>query len=140
LKALSLIQPWATLVVLGDKQVETRSWKTDYRGRVAVHASKNFPATARAFAFAGAAARPLARHDLDPHDLPRGAIIGTVEIVDVLPAHQVESDLTETELALGNFGPDRFAWILAYPRQIEPIPYKGALGLFEVPDHESLLA
>jgi len=40
-RVLSLLQPWASLLVFGEKQVETRSWKTDYRGPVAIHASQN---------------------------------------------------------------------------------------------------
>ncbi len=40
MKTLSLLQPWATLVVMGVKQIETRSWRTDYRGPLLIHASK----------------------------------------------------------------------------------------------------
>ena len=39
MKAISLLQPWATLVSIGAKRVETRSWRTDYRGPIAIHAS-----------------------------------------------------------------------------------------------------
>ena len=46
MKALSLTQPWAELVVLGEKQWETRSWRTSHRGRIAIHAAKKFPAWA----------------------------------------------------------------------------------------------
>lgn len=45
--ALSLIQPWASLVALGKKRIETRSWPTRIRGRIAIHASKGFPAECR---------------------------------------------------------------------------------------------
>lgn len=40
MKALTLIQPWATLIMLGEKQIETRSWNTKYRGKLAIHAGK----------------------------------------------------------------------------------------------------
>ena len=43
MKALTVQQPWATLIAVGAKQIETRSWKTDYRGPLAIHASKNMP-------------------------------------------------------------------------------------------------
>ena len=46
-RCLSLIQPWATLVAIGAKKVETRSWKTPYRGWLAIHASKAFPKDAQ---------------------------------------------------------------------------------------------
>jgi hypothetical protein len=42
MKALSLTQPWATLVVTGEKEVETRSWRTNHSGMIAIHASKGF--------------------------------------------------------------------------------------------------
>lgn len=41
MKALTIIQPWATLIASGHKMNETRSWKTNYRGEVLIHAGKN---------------------------------------------------------------------------------------------------
>lgn len=43
MRAISLLQPWATLVALGAKRRETRSWPTRYRGPIAIHASKGMP-------------------------------------------------------------------------------------------------
>ena len=43
MKALTLHQPWATLVAVGEKRIETRSWSTDYRGPLAIHAGKARP-------------------------------------------------------------------------------------------------
>lgn len=40
MKVITLIQPWATLVALGEKKIETRSWSTNFRGRIAIHAGK----------------------------------------------------------------------------------------------------
>lgn len=40
MKAISLWQPWATLIATGAKQIETRSWATSYRGPIAIHAAK----------------------------------------------------------------------------------------------------
>src|SRR5580765_8422282 len=45
MKILSLHQPWASLVAIGAKRYETRSWKTDYRGPIAIHAAKKWDAT-----------------------------------------------------------------------------------------------
>ncbi len=47
MKALTLTQPWASLVAIGAKRIETRSWKTAYRGPLAIHAAKGFPKDAR---------------------------------------------------------------------------------------------
>lgn len=39
MKVISIMQPWATLIVLGHKKIETRSWNTKYRGEILIHAS-----------------------------------------------------------------------------------------------------
>ena len=44
-KALTIAQPWATLVAIGAKQIETRSWQTNYRGDIAIHAGKGLVAS-----------------------------------------------------------------------------------------------
>src|SRR4051812_42520238 len=46
-KVLSLTQPWASLVAIGAKQIETRSWRTHYRGPLLIHASAGFPGECR---------------------------------------------------------------------------------------------
>jgi ASCH domain len=88
-RVLSVQQPFATLIVRGVKRVEVRSWETDYRGRIAIHASAAVPsqeiqrewygdrAMGRCFADQGW----LDREDLKA--LPRSAIVGTVELVGV---------------------------------------------------------
>ena len=42
MKAISIHQPWASLIAFGEKRFETRSWKTDYRGPLLIHASRTF--------------------------------------------------------------------------------------------------
>ena len=44
-KTLTIAQPWATLVAIGAKQIETRSWQTNYRGDIAIHAGKGLVAS-----------------------------------------------------------------------------------------------
>lgn len=89
MKALSLTQPWASLVAIGAKRIETRSWSTSYRGLVAIHASKRFPDEACLFAIQDLVTGPLMRagalpagwapwgKDNKPIDalLPLGAIV-----------------------------------------------------------------
>ena len=60
MKALSLTQPWASLVVIGAKCYETRSWATNYRGPLAIHASKGFPVWAKQFAGSSPAVQAVA--------------------------------------------------------------------------------
>lgn len=43
MKAITVIQPWATLLATGKKHIETRSWKTNYRGEILIHAGKKDP-------------------------------------------------------------------------------------------------
>ena len=124
MKAITLTQPWASLVALGWKHVETRSWKTDYRGPVAIHAAKAFPAAGRRFA---AEERLVGRL---PEILPLGAIIATARLIYVVRTEA--TDVSPLERRLGDFGPGRYAWFLADVEPLsEPVPIRGALGLWE---------
>lgn len=126
MKCLSLTQPWATLVATGRKQVETRSWNTNYRGPLYIHAAKRFPAYARKFAgeiYGNLAVLPY---------IPLGAIVARAYLFDVRPTEHMLSRITKLELLYGDYSPGRFAWFLTNIEQLEPIPYKGSLGLFEV--------
>lgn len=132
MKALSMLQPWATLVVTGLIRIETRSWPTRHRGPLLIHASL------------GTTGRQITEHPLikkyinDFNDLAFGAIIGQVTVIDVLPAKDYAKSesgkrfLTKLEKMMGDYGADRWAWILrdAVPYQ-EPIPAKGMLGLWD---------
>ncbi len=134
MKVISLLQPWATLVVLGHKKIETRSWQTPYRGRLLIHASAG--KAGKAFAEIETIKRFL------PHfkALPFGAVIGEAQLVDMVrfgrPAHAEEAEflagITLEEQAFGDFTAGRWGWILegafAYK---EVLPAKGRLGLWE---------
>lgn len=89
LKALTLHQPWATLAVLGIKGPETRSWQTQHRGRLAIHAAARTPDTMRLGYWwcepTWGAEFGLLDEAGEPHRLPLGAIVGTVELVDCAP-------------------------------------------------------
>ena len=117
-----MTQPWATLVILGRKKFETRSWSTRHRGALVIHASKTFPRDAREFAEA-----------LGLSDLPLGSILGVVDLVDCQPTQYCPGRFTEAEY--GDFSWGRWAWTLETPRELEtPIPWKGALGLWKLPE------
>jgi hypothetical protein len=134
MKALTLYDPWATLVVLGEKRFETRSWQTSHRGLLAIHVSRNRPREAKRF------------DDIEPfrsalghnyHNLGYrhpGCIIGTVEVVGCEDAGFVDAEITEKERAFGDFGPYRYAWKLSNPQRLKaPIPCKGSMGIWTVP-------
>lgn len=145
MKALSLTPPWGTLIILQEKEWETRSFRTNFRGRIAVHASKVFPGWAKQLCetmpFLTALGWPMPPSPLTQtwcHDikhrmglLPRACIIGSVEIVDCVRVEDIRGSLSDQELAFGNYEDGRFAWKLAKPKSIHPFPAKGALGLWE---------
>lgn len=126
MRALSITQPWATLVAIGEKQIETRSWRTHYRGRIAIHASLGYPLAARAFA-----AALTDRRVLDGLDQPRGVVLGTAELYDVLPVEALRDQVTVAERAYGDYSDGRWGWLLRDVERFEmPIPAKGMLGLW----------
>src|SRR5438270_11273502 len=99
--ALSLTQPWATLVVTGAKRVETRSWKTPYRGWLGIHAAKGFPRWARELCSEEPFRSALAAAGIDAWtDLPVGALLGGVRLLDCVPTTGVELvGISDTERA-----------------------------------------
>lgn len=112
MKALTIRQPYAQLVVMGRKQIETRPWRTAYRGPLLIHAGQR--------AFPGADA-----------SMPRSAVIGRVILIDVVPVETL-SALSAYERSVGDYSPGRWAWLLAQPEQWpDPIPAHGRLGLWE---------
>jgi hypothetical protein len=135
MKALSLTQPWATLVLLGVKRYETRSWQTAYRGPLAIHAARTFPQAARTLCrlepFPSALAAAGIHHWTQ---LPRGAVIGVVELCGCVPV-ELLPPLSPEEEAFGDYRPGRWAWELAIPTPLAaPLPCRGRLGLFDVPE------
>ena len=133
--ALSLTQPWATLVVLSLKQRETRSWATRFRGRVLIHAAKGFPAWAKEQLEYPVFRDALAQHGITrAAELPVGKIIGAVEIVGCEPTRIVRERISQQERAFGDYDDGRFAFEMQNAVQFkEPIGVRGALGFWKVP-------
>jgi hypothetical protein len=136
MKAISLIQPYATLIMLGYKQYETRSWATKHRGLLGIHASAGKPAWAREVAATDPEISTiLEQHNLKFDDLPRGQLLGTC-VVDSM--HKMDETwdlvLSDTEIACGDYSNGRYAWALSHVWVFpKPIPCRGALSLWEVP-------
>ena len=92
MKAITMYQPWASLLACGAKKYETRSWPTNYRGPIAIHAATRKPDTrgmsASTVHAMVQAVRPLVVQDarttmyLPLEMLPRGVIIATAELVE----------------------------------------------------------
>jgi activating signal cointegrator 1 len=137
LKALAVAQPWATLIMLGVKRLETRGWRTEHRGPLAIHASRTFPPPARALC-EQEPFKTLLRQGgyLGWARLPRGALLGTVELVGCTPVEELDLEsLSAAERALGDYRFGRWAWQLRDPRPLAvPLPALGRLGVYSIPD------
>lgn len=118
--AISIHQPWATLIVLGLKSVEVRKWSTSYRGRLFVHASKQIDHMA------------LKRFPVD--NLSLGCLVGTVELAKIEPlTRELWDELADEHLDLGPFREGLFAWHFTSPRPLrEPMQFRGKPGLFPI--------
>ena len=126
IKALSLWQPWASLVAAGVKRHETRHWATQYRGPIAIAAAKTMDLAGAPDQLCEAVAGPYWFRDL-----PRGFIVAVADLTACDPAERVADHLTQADLAAGNFARGRFAWRLERIRRVrEPIPVVGRQGLF----------
>jgi hypothetical protein len=133
IKALSLTQPWATLLSIGAKRFETRSWRTEYRGLVAIHAAKGYPKWARELTANDARFRDTLINAgyYSVHELPLGVILAVGELVDCRLAHYILNPLSDEEKAFGDFSYGRWAWAFEKVRVLpEPIPVKGTLRLW----------
>jgi hypothetical protein len=142
-KAISLWQPWATLIALGIKRIETRGWSTRYRGPIAIHASKRFERDALDDIVwdLGDRGQWQSANRLsvvsDSGQIPRGALVAVARLAEVRTTDDLfgGDTLTPTEYVCGDFHPGRFGWLLEDVRALEtPVPFRGAQGLFEVPD------
>ncbi|KKN65507.1 hypothetical protein LCGC14_0481110 [marine sediment metagenome] len=132
MKALSLTQPWATLMAAGLKRIETRSWGTKYRGRIAIHAAKGFPVYARELCGRHPFLDALHGLGISSRDFPFGALIATAYLTEIYRMGPNFPFPQEPELSFGDYSPRRYAWFFIDIKKIDPIPYKGQLGLFEV--------
>lgn len=130
MKAITIHQPYASLIMAGVKRYETRSRNTRIRGRIAIHAGskdpyqvlKELPDDVREKIIGIQKASGI-------NQLPMGAIIGTVELVNVVPVENLWGKTTPEEIYLGDFTRGRYAYVLREPDIFdEPIPAKGAQG------------
>ena len=130
MRALTLTQPWATLVVLGVKEYETRGWRPGVRfpQRIAIHAAKGWTREDREFADLLFDKRILR---VSPLSLPRGAVVGEATVLYVYSTSRMP-DIDAPEALLGDFSEGRYAWHLDEPEAYaQPIPARGALGLWD---------
>jgi hypothetical protein len=150
MKALTLTQPWATLVALGEKRIETRSWSTKYRGEIAIHAGIRFPFDCRDLCDTPPFRSVLRGFWLGASDLPAGRVIATALLVECIETEVATAGIVGENLVLnryakprhyrigrherdfGDYTPGRWAWVLDDIKPLpEPIPARGARRLWE---------
>jgi activating signal cointegrator 1 len=115
MKCISLWQPWASLVAIGAKRIETRSWLTSYRGPLAIHAAKYYSMETAKFAATEPCHSALRATGLQWGHLPRGGIIAVCNLLDVVKINGEHVPLLSPaphERDFGDWGPGRFAWML----------------------------
>lgn len=125
LRALTIHGPWAWAIIAGHKRVENRSWSTSFRGRLAIHAGLSRASDVRATAL-------FKDLGIDyPEEFPRGVLIGTVEVVDILPLEEYLAKFGDNPVNRAMaFGP--LCWVLKAPRLQKPITCPGGLSLWKV--------
>lgn len=129
MKALTICQPYPRLILIGEKHVENRTWFTPYRGPLLIHAGKS-------------------REWLDEDDeqdaikagdpLVFGSIVGRANLAACVRIEDIEAGKLDTRfpqlLSRAHCG-GPWCWVLTdVERYATPIPWRGAQGLFDVPD------
>ena len=124
MKVLTIKQPWATLIMQGDKRFEFRSWQTKYRGELLIHAGKGIDKEA---------VKRLA--NCLPKELPQGKILGKVTLVDCIKiTHEFKEELLKenSDIYTKSSFQENYGWQLEDVNVFnEPIDAKGHLSLWD---------
>lgn len=116
MKCLSVQQPWAHAIIHLEKRIENRTWRTNHRGPLAIHASKSRGRLGDLAA--------MGLHESPEEAMAFGAVIGIVEVLDCVPLAEASGPYAE--------GP--WCWLLGSPLAITPFAYRGRTLLFDVPE------
>ena len=144
MKAISLWQPWATLIASGAKRIETRSW-APYKLRagqlVAIHAAKRWTADERDICedepFKRCLTLAAERGLWSFEKPPLGCVVAIARFQCAVPTLRAQDggfdydQMSDEEYEFGNFGPDRYGWLFSEVRPLEPISTPGQRGLFD---------
>ncbi|RXI96527.1 2-oxoglutarate dehydrogenase E1 [Anaerobacillus alkaliphilus] len=138
MKVLSMIQPWANLFVLREAQYETRTWRTQYRGPLAIHTSKKIN---KAVCDHVAIQALLAKHGYTTDTLPTGQIIAVCSLdncLKVIENHHTWAILEDgrevsgNDFFLGDYDVGNYVWVVSNMKMLDTfLPAKGQLGLWE---------
>lgn len=115
MRALTIRQPFALLIIAGIKPVENRNWSTNYRGPLLIHAASKLHDIP--------IAEIEAKHgiEINRDRMQFSGIIGRVELIDVVTAHP------------SRWFDGPFGFVLSQPRAVKFMPMRGFQGFFDVP-------
>jgi hypothetical protein len=117
MKALSLKQPFAELILQGKKKIELRKWNTNFRGEFLIHASKNPDVKSmEKFGF---------------KYLPLGVIVGKATLVNVKKYNTEEEHKKDSSLHLASSFWGNYGFVLENPERIKEISCKGKLHFWD---------
>lgn len=153
MKCLSIIEPFATLIAIQEKKIETRSWKTNYRGKIAIHSSKNINKEGKESCLKNEFLKALGdeyilikENNKIKYNFNFGNIIATADLINCVQMKELYEDyailengikIQGNEFIFGDYTPGRYAWILDNVQMLDkPIGVKGHLGLW---DYDNLI-
>lgn len=147
MKALSLWEPWASLIAQGSKTIETRSWHTNYRGPVLIHAAKRWGRDQQKLVDI---CWPIAMFFPADWTPPLGCALAVATLADcfsitapMIEHMQREADAWDhggemthdaAEYYFGDWKVGRFGWLFRDVRPITPFPVRGRQGLWDCDD------
>ena len=117
MKALSLKQPFAELILQGKKKIELRKWNTKFRGKFLIHASK-IP-------------DKKSMQKFNFNELPLGFIVGEAELFEVKKYDSDKELSQDKNLHLADSSWGKYGFLLKNAKRITPIPAKGKLNFWE---------
>lgn len=168
MKAITLHQPWASLIAIGAKQIETRSWPARYRGPLAIHAAKTFTDNQALICYCAPFYSVLVEHGYitpgklclfsENTKLPLGSIVAICNLTDYFRIDEYYYDgyihkirqpgyrrsvlmpPDEPEISFGDYTVGRYAWILDDVKQLtHPIQARGYQRLWNFDCHPDML-
>jgi hypothetical protein len=139
MKAISLWQPWASLIQVGAKKVETRSWQTSYRGDLLICSTKGGLGKTQMQEYLTHKLFANALRGLE--SIPFGQALCVVTLSDCVTTGEINTRaqyqrwLEGDEYYFGDYSPGRYAWKLDNLRPLKkPFRVSGKQGFFEVDD------
>lgn len=132
MKALTIWQPYASLIGAGIKKMETRSWYTTYRGPILIHSGQRPMRWILKHSAEEALDVAIETFGMDEFmKLPTGRAICVVDLVACKKmTEEFIAQQDPKEIAVGDWQPGRYAWILKNPRPVEPVELLGKQGLW----------